>query len=98
MHRKGGRAVVLAVALLVTTGSAHGQCVTQFPASPLSLPEAITTGSDGNLWFTEFSSGNIGRILPFAPNTITEFNVSPADIRLAGITSGPDGNLWFVEI
>lgn len=85
---------VVAVTLLATSKSAHGQCITEFKASSQSFPAGITTGSDANLWFTEFNPGNIARILPSAPNTITEFNVSLADIRPAGIASGPDGNLW----
>jgi streptogramin lyase len=98
MNPRGALLAAFAVPLLVATGSARGQCFTEFRASPGSGPEDITTGPDGNLWFTEFDSGSIARILPFAPNTITEFNISHADIRPAGIASGPDGNVWFVEI
>ncbi|TMB98088.1 MAG: hypothetical protein E6J40_06950 [Chloroflexi bacterium] len=61
-----------------------------------SVPEGITLGSDGNLWFTEFQAGGgqrIGRITP--TGTVTEFS------GLTGapfwITAGPDGNLWFTE-
>jgi len=58
-----------------------------------SVPEGITLGSDGNLWFTEFQGGKIGRITP--SGTITEFS------GLGGapfwITAGPNGNLWFTE-
>jgi len=98
MNPRGALLAVLAVTLLVATGSARGQCFTKFRASPGSGPADITVGPDGNLWFTEFDSGSLARILPFAPNTITEFNISHADIRPAGIASGPDGNVWFVEI
>jgi streptogramin lyase len=98
MKSTRGRWAVLVVALLAAVGSAHAQCLTQFKATAFSGPEGIATGPDGNLWFTEFDAGSIGRILPAAPNTVTEFNVSLADIRPAGIASGPDGNLWFVEI
>ena len=98
MNRRGALPAMLAVTLLVATGSARGQCFTEFRASPGSGPADITAGPDGNLWFTEFDSGSLARILPFAPNTITEFNLSHADIRPAGIASGPDGNVWFVEI
>jgi streptogramin lyase len=97
MHPRGALLAVLAVTLLVATGSARGQCFTEFRASPGSGPADITAGPDGNLWFTEFDSGRLARILPFAPNTLTEFNLSHADIRPAGIASGPDGNVWFVE-
>ncbi len=98
MNRRGAFLVALAVNLLVAAGTARGQCFTEFRGSPFSFPEDITAGPDANLWFTEFDPDNIGRILPSAPNTITEFPVSSADIRPAGITAGPDGNLWFVEI
>jgi virginiamycin B lyase len=47
------------------------------------------------LWFTQ-GDGQIGRITPGSPNTITEFNV-PSDFGSNGITVGPDGNLWFAE-
>src|SRR6476659_759295 len=98
MNLRGARLAAFAVTLLVATGSAHGQCFTEFRASPFSGPSGITTGPDANLWFTEFDAGSIARILPLPPNTITEFNVSSGDIRPDGIAAGPDGNLWFVEI
>ena len=98
MHHRGALLAMLASTLLAAIGSAHAQCFTEFRASPGSDPAGITTGPDGNLWFTEFAAGNVARILPSPPNTLTEFPVSAADIRPAGITAGPDGNLWFVEI
>ena len=98
MNSRRGPVALLAVTLSLTTAAAHAQCITEFLASPGSFPTDITTGSDGNLWFTEFDPGNVARILPSPPNTITEFNISTADIRPNGITAGPDGNLWFVEI
>jgi streptogramin lyase len=61
--------------------------------TPNSVPEGITLGPDGNLWFTEFQGGKIGRITP--SGTITEFT------GLTGapfwITAGPNGDLWFTE-
>src|SRR5262245_18076247 len=98
MHQRSRLLAMLAVSLLVSTGFARAQCFTEFRGAPGSSPADITAGPDANLWFTEFDSGSIARILPSAPNTITEFNVSPADIRPASIAAGPDGNLWFVEI
>jgi streptogramin lyase len=55
----------------------------------------ITTGSDGNLWFTEFNTGKIGRITP--AGVITEFPLPVSTNGPFEITSGPDGNLWFTE-
>jgi virginiamycin B lyase len=60
-----------------------------------SLPIAITAGSDGALWFTEFSANKIGRIT--TAGMVTEYPVPTADSGPIGITSGPDGALWFAE-
>ena len=69
-------------------------------------PLDITSGPDGNLWFTQVLSGIdtsestfIGRITP--DGTVTEFPIPEQGFGLLGsplslhITSGPDGNLWF---
>ena len=56
-------------------------------------PNDITTGPDGNLWFTEF--GKIGRITP--AGVITEFPILTANSAAVQITTGPDGKLWFTE-
>jgi streptogramin lyase len=56
-----------------------------------SDPRSITQGSDGNLWFTDYSRGRIGRITP--QGSITEYSVGaccPFDI-----TTGPGGDLWY---
>src|SRR5262249_54042303 len=68
----------------------------------------MVTGPDGNLWFTEQGDfngestkrpGKIGRILPHAPYTITEFDTShPQDRpRPYGLIVGPDRNLYYTE-
>ena len=56
-----------------------------------SDPFGIVAGPDGNLWFTEVSVNQIGRITP--EGVVNEFK-SPADFP-SGITVGPDNNLWF---
>ena len=59
-------------------------------------PQGITSGPDGNLWFTESAGNRIGRITP--SGTVTEFsNGLTANANVVGITAGPDGNLWFTE-
>jgi virginiamycin B lyase len=58
-------------------------------------PVAITSGPDGNLWFTDLP-GKIGHISPDGKN-ITEFSFSSANSGEYGITSGFDGNLWFTD-
>ena len=65
----------------------------------LSQPSAwsygITSGSDGNLWFTEANGNQIGKIAP--SGAITEHQIPTANSVPRGIAAGPDGNLWFVE-
>ncbi|HEV2035447.1 MAG TPA: hypothetical protein VGU71_14855 [Candidatus Dormibacteraeota bacterium] len=58
-------------------------------------PEGITAGPDGNIWFTEFWTGRIGRMTP--AGVLTEFKIPTPDSNPRGITAGPDGNLWFTE-
>jgi streptogramin lyase len=58
-------------------------------------PERITSGPDGNLWFTEFWTNRIGRMTP--AGVLTEFPIPTPDSAPRGIVTGPDGNLWFVE-
>ena len=62
------------------------------------MPEAITAGPDGNMWFTESGSSakGIGRITP--EGDVTEFSVpSSGGTQRWGIAAGPDGNMWFTE-
>jgi DNA-binding beta-propeller fold protein YncE len=61
--------------------------------TPFSGPTDITTGPDGNLWFTESNAGKIGQIT--TSGMFTEFSL-PAGNSPGEITLGPDGNLWFV--
>jgi len=61
-------------------------------------PVAITTGSDGNIWFIEQTGNAIGMINPTTDAMAGPFsNGLPANAVLAGITSGPNGDLWFTE-
>ncbi len=57
------------------------------------LPNGITEGSDGNLWFTEYYQ--IGTVTP--SGTLTEYAIPKSDSLPDNITAGPDGNLWFTE-
>jgi len=77
---------------------------TEYPVpTPGGFPVVITSGPDGNLWFTEGQNPNnfgnrgntIGRITP--AGVITEFVLPSIACGPQGITAGPDGNLWFAE-
>ena len=66
-------------------------------------PGTITTGPDGNLWFTEVmtdqnlsvKASKIARITP--TGTVSEFALPSASTLAADIITGPDGSLWFTE-
>jgi streptogramin lyase len=61
-----------------------------------SGPTSITVGPDGNLWFTEFNTDSVARLI-LTTGAVSEFSVPGAGSGPAGITSGPDGALWFTE-
>src|SRR6266567_1171871 len=108
MNRSGWRshltalitAIVVSVGLLgLSTAPAWAAAgtITEFPIPTAStFPRGITAGPDGNLWFTEYSGNNIGRITPAGVVT-GEFSIPTGYSRPFGITAGPDGNLWFTE-
>src|SRR5260370_19901113 len=83
----------------------HAQGTVTFTEYPIptsnSLPLGITAGHDGNLWFTEYDTNQIGRIT--TAGLITKFplptSFGPTSrFEPFGITAGPDGNLWFTEV
>jgi streptogramin lyase len=89
-----------AVALLACPGTAAAG-ITEFTTSltPGGAPVDITTGPDGNLWFTEQGGlGGIGKIT--TDGAITEYTAGLTPGFSIGqmpshITAGPDGALWF---
>jgi streptogramin lyase len=58
--------------------------------------ERITSGPDGNLWFTCAGNSTIGVINP-TTDAIGVFPTPTAGSDPQGITAGPDGNVWFTE-
>jgi virginiamycin B lyase len=75
----------------VTTGG----LVTEFVIRSSGYPTFITTGPDGNLWFTLQLGNKIGRLS--TTGILTEFEVPTIDSFPQAIAPGPDGNLWFTE-
>lgn len=68
--------------------------ITLYPVpTASSFPAGITSGPDGNLWFTEVLSNQIGRIT--TAGAITEYPIPEPGCLPYGITTGPDGALWF---
>lgn len=89
------RHLLIAIVMLVA-GAAHAVTIDEFPLPPGStIPQSITLGPDGNLWFALRGSDQIGRITP--TGTITTFAVPGSGSAPRGITAGPDGALWFTE-
>jgi streptogramin lyase len=61
-----------------------------------STPFGIAAGPDGDLWFTDDSTGEIGKIT--TAGGVLEYAVpSGKSSNLTGIVAGPDGNLWFTD-
>jgi streptogramin lyase len=66
-----------------------------------SMPSAIISGADGNMWFTDDGRfpfgyrGLVGRVAP--DGTITEWPVPTAWGLPGAIAQGADGNIWFTE-
>lgn len=57
-------------------------------------PYAITSGADGNLWFSDWWDA-IGRMSP--DGTLAEL-ATPTALSMPGeIVASPDGNVWFAE-
>lgn len=81
-------------------GASPPPTVTSFPLSTTLRPTSITSGLDGNIWFTETRSpsagivpGAIGRITP--AGAVTEFGLAQGGAD--GIAAGSDGNVWFAH-
>jgi streptogramin lyase len=91
--------VVLAIAMSVAAVRppvAGAVQITEFPLESGSQPNYITTGSDGNLWFTDEGLNKIGRITTSGQVTDFGLGITP-QAGLFGIAGGPEGNIWFTE-
>ncbi len=92
-----GALAALGLALAIAPASAVAvPTISEFPTTPGTGPQAVTTGSDGNLWFVESGGDRIGRMTPAGVVTIFSSGLSSSP-GIAGITTGPDGNVWFTE-
>ena len=95
------RVLALALCLGLTAGfmlssTASAATVTEYTGLTGYSPSSITSGSDGNLWFTEYGGNKIGRIT--TGGAITEYTIPTGSSGPWGITSGPDNNIWFTEM
>ncbi|HUN29962.1 MAG TPA: hypothetical protein VMV65_09140, partial [Alphaproteobacteria bacterium] len=62
-----------------------------------ALPQDLTIGPDGNVWFTD-TTGYVGFV---ALNTCASGTCKAFEYHVGGspwgITAGPDGNIWFTD-
>jgi streptogramin lyase len=89
-----GSVASTAATLTVSASTGASQVVASLP--PGSVPTGITTGPDGNLWFTNSGAGQIGK-LDSLTHQVALINLPDPTCKPVGITTGPDGNLWFTE-
>jgi virginiamycin B lyase len=97
---RGKRAVRLAALALVLlaswspgqTQAAASPPIMSYPATGASGVSGLTTGPDGNLWFTTDWNYKIGKMTP--SGVVSLYSAAG---NLVGITVGPDGNLWFAD-
>jgi virginiamycin B lyase len=77
--------------LLVLSTSLHGYEIKEFPLPANTLPNYIIVGPDGNMWFTEFQTDQIGVIT--LAGVITHY--PQGGCKPIGIALGADGYAWF---
>ena len=68
--------------------------VTQFQV--FGIPADITSGADGNLWFTDYIGNQIVKITP--AGVLTRYPIPTFFSLPSSITTGSDGNVWFAEV
>jgi virginiamycin B lyase len=59
-------------------------------------PWGIAVGADARIWFSEESSGKVGRLDP-GTSRIVEYPLPTPHSQPQGIVQGPDGAIWGVE-
>jgi streptogramin lyase len=83
--------VVGAILFFWAQPAAAASTITEFHVSNVGVPQGITTGPDGNLWFTEFYDNVAGRITTKGVSTLFTLNTQNSATY---ITNGSDGALW----
>lgn len=93
--------IVAASSLLVaapTRASDPAGTVTVTPVPGISGQELtqITSGPDGNLWFTERYANAVVKMTPAGEMTKYTAGLT-ANSQPTSLTTGPDGNVWFAQ-
>ncbi len=96
--------IILSTVLLVACSGNSGTAPAAHPAGTITefhlptgvSPQGISAGPDGNLWFTNGSSGQIGKFNP-TTDQFTEYNLPNSGSLPDDIVSDGSGGLWFTE-
>lgn len=64
-------------------------------AAPGSGAYGMATGSDGKLYFAEYTTNDIASIT--TGGTTATYSIPTVNAGANGVTKGPDGNIWFTE-
>jgi len=64
--------------------------ISEYPLPSPGRPWEIATGPDGNVWFTDLATNQVGKVTPCG--VVIEYSVSGPP---SFITSATDGNMWF---
>jgi len=74
-------------------GALHS--IATFTGAGIGAPNDITTGPDGNLWFTLTANHRIGRMT--TAGSLATFGSAPTVQFPEGIAVGADENIWFAS-
>jgi len=74
--------------------STSGVFLNQYPA-PGSGAYGMATGSDGKLYFAEYTTNDIASMT--TGGATTTYPIPTSNAGANGVTKGPDGNIWFPE-
>ena len=78
---------------MTTSGTITKYPLKAFKGGASDDPQKIIVGPDGNLWFTEYAAGKVGKIT--TSGTITEYSLPEKEFSdPTAIAVGPDKNLW----
>lgn len=91
-----GSTLFVVMGMLLPAGHAFAAINIQEYAVPASNnPLGITTGPDGNLWFTADGGNKVYKLT--TGGTFTGYTIPTASATPFGIAAGPDGNMWVTE-